>query len=195
MSLMRPLHIVLGAAIVLLVAALTHLSAVLLLPRVATRDAYDLLAGSGGEINHMRVLPPARPGDRVVPFRDPAVVQGLCYFDLSKGPVRVKTTTEEGRLLTLSFRTREGKIFYSMTDRAALRGTIDIRLVTAAQLADIVAQDDDDEGLPEELRLQSPGLRGLLVATALIARPSERTDAENRVRSITCASEPLPAPS
>ena len=191
---MRPLSLLVGAAIVLLVAGLTHLSAILLLPKVATRDAYDLLAGLGAS-DHMKIFPPARPGDSLIPLRDPATVQGLCFYDLSKGPVRVKTQTEDGRLLTLSFRTREGKIFYSMTDRAALRSTIDIRLVTAAQLADISADDDEDEGLPEELRLQAPTLKGLVVATSLIARPSERTDAENRIAAIKCASEPLPAPS
>ena len=80
-----------------------------------------------------------------------------------------------------------------MTDRAALRETIDIRLVTPAQLADISANDDDDAGLPEELRLQSPSTQGLIVATALVARPSERNDAEARIKAISCAPEPIPA--
>ena len=173
---MRHLPIAVGTAIVLLVAALTHLTAILLLPKVATRDAYDLLAGQAAA-NRMTLFASARPGDKTVPFRDPATVQGLCYFDLSKGPVRVRSKTEDGRLLTLSFRTREGRIFYSMTDRAALRDTIDIRLLTPAQLADVVASDDEDQGLPEELRLQPPTSTGLLVATALVGRPSERADA------------------
>ncbi len=190
----RPLSILIGAAIVLLVAGLTHFTAVLLIPKVATRDAFNILAGLSGT-DRMKIFPPARPGDTLIPLRDPATVQGLCVYDLGKGPVRVKTQTEEGRLLTLSFRTREGRIFYSMTDRAALRGTIDIRLVTAAQLAAIAEQDDEDEGLPEELRLQSPTPQGLVVATALIARPSERTDAESRIMAISCKPEPLPAPS
>lgn len=214
MSVRRPrlLPLAVGTAVVLLVAALTHFCAVLLLPRLATRDAYDLLAArsvgqgtaaaakDGGQADAakaaggMRLLPPARPGDALIPLRDPAAVQGVCFFDLAKGPVRIRTGTEEGRLLTLSFRTREGRVFYSITDRAALRDTIDIRLVTAAQLAVIVAGDDEDQGLPEELRLRAPAATGLIVATALVARPSERADAEARVAAITCAPEPMPAP-
>ena len=190
----RHLPIAVGTAIVLLVAGLTHLSAVLLLPKVATRDAYDLLKARGAP-NRMVPFPAARPGDTEIPFRDPATVQGLCFFDLSAGPVRVRAKTEDGRLLTLSFRTREGQIFFSMTDRAALRDTIDIRLVTAAQLADVVASDDEDQGLPEELRLQAPAKTGVVVVTALVARPSERADAERRIAATTCASEPLPAAS
>lgn len=181
-------------AVALLVAGLTHLTAILLLPHVATRDAYHLLAGYRGGAG-MQLFPPSRPGDTLIPFRDPAAVQGLCFFDLSKGPFRVKTRTEEGRLLTLSFRAPDGRVFYSMTDRAALRETIDIRLVTAAQLAALSDQDDENQGLPEELRLLSPTLKGLIVATALVARPSERADAETRIKAITCQKEALPAPS
>lgn len=186
---------IVGVAIVGLVAGLTHLSAVLLLPNVATRDAYDLLASQDFRRNAMTLLAPSRPGDKLIPFRDPAAVQGLCFFDLAKAPVRVKTKTEEGRLLTLSFRSRDGRIFYSMTDRAALHGAIDIRLVTPAQLEEVTAGDDEDAGLPEELRLKSPTTSGLMVATALIARPSERADAEARIKAIECKAEPLDAPS
>lgn len=188
------IEIVAGIAIVLLVAGFAHLSAILLLPKVATRDAYDLLVSQAGK-GRMTILAPSRPGDRLIPFRDPAAVQGLCLFDLTRSPVRVKTQTEEGRLLTLSFRMPDGKIFYSMTDRAALRNTIDIRLVTDAQLAQVVEGDDEDQGLPEELRLKAPGAKGLIVATALIARPSERQEAEDRIKAIGCAPEPLPPPS
>lgn len=195
----RLLSLAVGAAIVLLVAGLTHFTAVLLLPSVATRDAYDLLASQAstghGAPNHMVLLPPSRPGDFLIPFRDPAAVQALCFYDLSKAPVRVKTKTEEGLLLALSFRTPQGSIFYSMTDRAALRETIDIRLVTQHQLNEIEANDIDSEGLPEELRLKSPGPKGLIVATALIARPGERQDAEKRLKAITCAPEAIVPPS
>ena len=189
----RVIALATGLAIILLVAGLTHFTAVLLLPDVASKDAFTLLARRGAT-NHMVVLPASKPGDSLIPFRDPATVQGICYFDLGQHPVRIRTTTEEGRLLTLSFRTPEGKIFYSMTDRAALHGTIDIRLVTDAQLQAVEDEDEEDAGLPSELRLKAPTLKGLIVATALAARPSEAQDAEARIKAISCAPEPLPQP-
>ena len=174
----------------LLVAILTHLSAILILPRVAPRDAAHRL-DEFGRSEAMALLPRAEPGSSLIPFRDPAVVQGVCFFDLAKSPVRLKTTIEEGRMMTLSFRTRQGQIFYAMTDRAALRGTIDIRLVTEAQLQTIEAGDDEDQGLPTELRLKSPSQRGLIVATALVPRPGDRGDAEALVKAITCHPEAI----
>lgn len=188
----RLLEILAGVAIVGLVATLTHFAAILLIPHVATEDAYDVLAAKSG-LNKLILLPATRPGDKLVPYRDPATIQGICFFDVGKAPIRVRTHTEEGKLLTLSFRTPQGRVFYSMTDRAASKDAIDLRLVTAAQLAAIEdAETDVEQGLPSELRLKVPTQRGLLVATALVERPSDRQDAEARIRAISCAPEPLP---
>lgn len=184
-----------ACAVVVLVAGLTHLLAILILPEVATKDAYTLLAARDASANRMRLLPPSRPGDTLIPFRDPATVQAVCLYDVTAAPVRVRATTEPGRLLTLSFRTPDGRVFYSMTDRAALHDKIDIRLVTAAQLEAVEAGDNEDEGLPEELRLKAPTAKGLLVVTALVARPGDAAAAADRVKSVTCAPEPLPPPS
>lgn len=182
-----------GVLIVLLVAGLTHFSAVLLLPYVASKDAYTSLAPLG-TTNRMVVLPPERAGEGPIPFRDPAMVVGICYFDVSRSPLRIRMKTEDGRLLTLSFHTPQGKIFYSMTDRAALRNLIDIRLVTPAQLKAIEDGDEEDAGLPTELRLKAPTEKGLIVATALVARPGERDAAEAAIKATVCQPEPLPPP-
>jgi uncharacterized membrane protein len=177
----------------ILVAGLTHFVAVLILPKVATRDAYERLAARG-ELDHMVLLPSTGADATLIPFLDPATVQGLCFFDVGKSPVRVKARVEEGRLLTLSFRTREGRVFYAMTDRAALHDTIDIRLVSDSQLQQVEAGDDEEQGLPSELRLKTPAAKGLIVATALVARPGDRQDAEARIKAIDCHPEPLTAP-
>ncbi len=174
-------------AVVVLTAALTHFSAILLLPEVATKDAVSLLAARF-KPNAMALLTSALDS---IPFTDPATVQGVCLFDLTKAPLRVRAKTEPGRLLTLSFRAADGRIFYSMTDRAALHDAIDIRLVTANQLKVIEAADNEDEALPSELRLQAPSTKGLLLATALVARPSGAQDAVERIKAVSCASEPI----
>ncbi len=178
-------------AVVVLTAGLTHFSAILLLPEVASKDAVSRL-GARVKPNEMFLPVPSRAGGaEAIPFTDPSTVQGACVFDLTKAPVRVRARTEDGRLLTLSFRAADGRIFYSMTDRSALHGTIDIRLVTADQLKVIEAGDNEDEALPSELRLQAPTSKGLLLATALVARPSELADAEARIKAVSCAPEPI----
>jgi uncharacterized membrane protein len=173
----------------LLTAALTHFVAILILPDVAPHNAYQRLADAYGKTG-MIVLPAAQPGDHVIPFRDPAVIQGICFFDLTKAPVRIKANVVEGRMLSLSFRTRAGKIFYSMTDRGVLSKTIDVRLVSEAQLAALEARDDEDKAPAPELRLQAPANTGLVVASAFVGRPGERDIAEAWVKAVTCQPAP-----
>lgn len=188
------LRLVLWALAVLFTAVLTHLAAVLILPDVATRDAYHRLIESvGGGIasgtQGMILLPPVKPDERTIPFRDPALIQGVCFFDLTKAPVRVRTKVEPGRMLSLSFRTAAGRVFYAMTDRGALGGTIDILLLNAAELARLESNDDEPAAPAPELRLQAPAAKGLIIASALVARPGERDDAEAQVHSVICKPE------
>ena len=180
-----------GVLIVALVAGLTHFIAILILPDLASKDAYSVLS-TRSVPNRMVLLPQPDVGDVAIPFRDPAAISGVCFFDVTTTPVRIRLTTEEGRLLTLSFRTPEGKIFYSMTDRAALHDKIDILLVNDAQLKIVEDNDDEDAGLPTELRLKAPSTKGLIVATALIGRPGEADAVKAHIETITCAPEPLP---
>lgn len=190
----RLFQLFVGAVIVMLVAGLTHFASVLLLPKVADQDAYSVLAPRAA-IDHVTLLPSARPGETLVPFLDPSTVQGICVFDLAKAPARIKVSTQEGRLLTLSFRTPDGHIFYSITDRAALHNTIDVHLVTDAQLKAIEDNDVDDQGMPEELRLKAPTRQGLVVLTALVARPEDKDRARRQIEAVKCAPEPISPPS
>jgi uncharacterized membrane protein len=174
---------------VALIAALTHFIAILILPDIAPRNAYQRLADAYGD-KGLIILPTAQPADHVIPFRDLAVAQGVCFFDLTKAPMRIKAQVEEGRMVSLSFRTRTGKIFYSMTDRGVLNKMIDVHLVTEAQLAGLEARDDENNASVPELRLQAPANTGLVVASAFIGRPGEQDNAEAWVKAVDC--EPAP---
>ena len=56
------------------------------------------------------------------------------------------------------------------------------------------AADDEDEGLPSELRLKAPSVKGLMVVTALIVRPSQAEAARDEINALSCVPEPLPPP-
>ena len=79
-----------------------------------------------------------------------------------------------------------------MTDRASLHGTIDVRIMTQAQLDAEQASDDDENDQPlKELRLVAPDTKGFVLVNALANYPSERADAEAEVKSVSCAPETL----
>jgi hypothetical protein len=72
-----------------------------------------------------------------------------------------------------------------MTDRAASHGKIDVDVMTAKQLEDAEADDDEDDP-PQELRLTSPETRGFILINALVSLPSERARLAALVTAMTC---------
>jgi len=171
---------------IIFMAALVHIVSIFALPQLAQKkDAYSRIAklASPGVLT---LLPQAKAGEEIAPFSDPALVQGVCLFDLDKGPLSFSAETPKDSLLTFSFRTRTGRVFYSMTDRAAAHGQIDVSIMTQKQLE--AAQADDDEDDPtQELRLTSPEKRGFLLINALVVYPSERPTIEALVKGMSCA--------
>ncbi len=173
------------------VAGLVHIVAILVMPQVAPRDAYTRLVALA-KPGQMTLLPRTLPGHQLTPFADPAVAQAVCLYDLTNGPLHLHADLPGNRLLTVSFRTRTGQVFYSMTDRASLHGTIDVRIMTQAQLDAEQENDGDDNDQPlKELRLVAPDAKGFVLVNALSTYPSERADAEAEVKSVSCAPETL----
>jgi len=171
---------------IVFMAAFVHIISIFGLPQLAQKkDAYSRISRLS-EPGQLTLLPQAKPGEEIAPFNDPALVQAICLFDLDRGPLEFSAETPKDGLLTFSFRTRTGRVFYSMTDRAAARGQIDVAVMTQKQLE--AAQADDDEDDPtQELRLTSPEKRGFLLINALVAYPSERPTIEALLKTMSCS--------
>jgi uncharacterized membrane protein len=172
------------------VAGIVHIVSILAIPRLVESDPFTRLSALVTPAR-MQLLPRPAPGSRLLPFSDPAVVRGVCLFDLSKQPLRVVGTNDSERLLTLSFRTRDGHVFFSMTDQAAVRGELNILVVSPSQLEEVEATSSADEEPSQELRLVAPSLQGIILVDALSALPGEWGRAEERVMSIKCEAEPI----
>src|ERR1700682_2805084 len=152
---------------VLAIAGITHIVAIFALPGIAAKDTYARNSELAKPAQ-LTILPPTRPDKQFVPFADPAMVQFVCPFDLSQGGLRLHAAAEGDRLLTFSFRTSAGLVFYSMTDLAAQQGKIDVVVLTAAQLEIVEAEDDEDDP-SQDLRLVAPEPRGFVFVSALAA--------------------------
>ena len=87
--------------------------------------------------------------------------------------------------MMFSFHARFGQLYYSMTDRSATRGKLDVLLVTRQQL-DVVEANDSEDELPQDLRIIAPTLEGFLLFRALAEYPGDAADAQKRIMSMTC---------
>ena len=177
----------LWALAALLCAVAVHILSVLYLPKLVGDEPMGRLAPLAA-FGETRLLPRATPAAQWAPFLDPAMAQAACLFDLSRAPLRVSGEVEPGRMLSLSFRDPSGEAFYSMTDRAAQRGRIDVLLLTPEQLDEVEAEDDEDAPA-QELRLVAPGVSGFVLVNALAGFPGDRADAERRAKAILCKPE------
>ncbi len=68
----------------LLLAGIVHLTTVLLLPRMATQDAYARVSAIA-PVNAVIPVPSPTPEKAVMPFMDPAFQVSVCRYDLSRG--------------------------------------------------------------------------------------------------------------
>lgn len=177
----------------LVLAGIVHLSAVLALPWVSENDAFARLRDTLTS-DHSELV--AAPGGRAgntgdwLPRPDPAVAVGACAYNLREGPVRISART--GQLIeSLSVHARGGAVFYAITDRAAVRGALDVVLLTSTQLDEILAREDEDEAT-RDVRVVSPALEGFVIVRVLAGLPSQRAEAEEAARSVACTIDTLP---
>lgn len=183
-----------GAAVylaaVLIVAALVHFVVILIIPVVATRDAFARLADLGPVGETIALARPA-PNEARFPYGDPALASAYCRFDLSAGPVRVKAPVGRAGFASLSFHSRRGAVLYALTDRAATHGLMEAVVLTPAQLREFVAHDDEDNP-SQDLRVVSTTNEGFVLMRAFSELPSLFDAAQEQVDGLSCAPEPMP---
>jgi len=167
----------------LFIAGVVHIGSIFAMPRLAPQDAFARISTLAQP--HKVVLLPATTPESGAPFDDPALAQGVCRYDLSQGPVRLRATLPPDALMLISFHARHGQIFYSMTDRSATHGKLDVLLVTRQQL-DVVEANDPEDELPQDLRIIAPTQEGFLLFRALAEYPGELADARDRIQSLSC---------
>ena len=169
------------------VAGIVHLVSVLILPLVAPNDAFARVSHLG-TLGKLVVVP--RDAPELGPFRDPALAQAVCFFDLRRAPLRLRTNVDGDRVVTLSFHARHGAVFYAMTDKAALRGRIDVLVLTAKEQAAFEAEEGDEPS--QDLHLVSPTEAGFVLVSTLVDRPDERDAAVARLAAVSCGEEAPP---
>ncbi len=77
-------------------------------------------------------------------------------------------------------------VFNTLNDRAGDAGALQLRLLTAEQLR--ILTDGEEAPPPNEIRLVSPSVRGVVIIKAIIAMPSRRKEAAEALARTQCGS-------
>ena len=177
----------LGAIAIL--AVLVHFVVVLLVPYLASRDAFARLARLGA-LNETVSMQPESPAEKMFPYADPAVAMAFCRYDLSSGPIRVQAPG--GRSFSsISFHTRKGLVFYALTDKAAIHGVVEAVLGTPSEVRALAAH-DDEESPSHDLRVAAPASEGFVLMRVFSEFPSLYAEAEEQAKRLTCSPEAVP---
>ncbi|MDO9426225.1 MAG: hypothetical protein Q7T93_05280 [Methylobacterium sp.] len=178
----------------LVLAGLVHIGVVLLIPRLSETDALSR-ARTGEGLDHAMPVYTLVTGDGPappeawLPIPDPAVAVGICAYDLADGPMRVSARTGP-LMLSLAVHGRRGA-FYAVTDQAAVRGALDLVVLTRAQYDEALANADEND-VSRDVRIVAPDLKGYVVVRVIAALPSQRPAANTAVQAVSCTVD-LPA--
>lgn len=167
----------------LVLAVAVHIVIVLGSPRYAEQDAYSRLRHTIVADNAEIVSPPGG-GPTWIPRPDPAIAVAACAFNLNEGPVRVSSTP--GALFqSLSFHAKGGGVFFAVTDRAAVRGELELVVLTRRQLDEALAEEDENDP-SRDVRIVSPRTEGFVVVRVAAPFPSQRAQAEEAAKGVSC---------
>jgi uncharacterized membrane protein len=167
----------------IVMAAGVHVAVILAAPRYAEQDAFGKILPTISAEQAQIVSPPGGQ-NTWLPLPDPAVAVAACAFDLDDGPARIAAKT--GSLfLSFSFHTKTGGVFFAVTDRAAVRGDLEIVVMTARQLDEARAAEDENEP-SRDVRIVAPEQQGFVVVRVAAPAPSLRAQAEEAAKAVAC---------
>ncbi|TMJ34223.1 MAG: DUF1254 domain-containing protein [Alphaproteobacteria bacterium] len=167
----------------LLLGGIVHLATVLLLPRLASQDAYARVSAIA-PLNSVVPIPPPTPDNAVMPFMDPAFAMSVCRYDLSRGSLKFSVPISQA-YTSVSFYTRSDVAYYAINDRAAGRRVIELDLMTPAQRADL--PENEDVTRADRLIVTSPTTTGLIVIRALTPEAGWIPAARNALAAARCS--------
>ncbi|WP_375408380.1 hypothetical protein [uncultured Methylobacterium sp.] len=181
-------RLLLATACGLVIAGLVHIATVLLIPTLSESDALSR-ARTSETLDHAMRVHTLATGDTPssaqpwLPIPDPAVAVGLCAYDLAEGPLRVAARTGP-LMMSVAVHGRRGA-FYAVTDQAAVRGALDLVILTRRQFDEVLANEDENE-VSRDVRVVATDGQGFVVVRVIADLPSQRAAANEAVQAVSC---------
>jgi uncharacterized membrane protein len=176
-------RIVLFLVIGLLGAGIVHIAILFLLPSVADQGAWQQLDKSAGHyvfvpINRGSGTPVLRPVD---PFFDEAA----CRFDLADGVVHIHAPGHVP-FWSMSVYDRRGENIYSLTDRTATDGDLDLVIATPAQLTEV--KKDIPADFEKSIFVETEIGKGIALVRSFVPDSSWGSGISDYMKGLVCQS-------
>ena len=120
-------QVVVFAAATLMLAGAVHICAILLVPAVARADGWSRLLAFAGEARFAEAPLKGAAHEGVLGL-DPLFVTGACRILLGEGAAADLSMEATGRFWSLALYDPDGTIIFSLNDRTAVDGRLDMRV-------------------------------------------------------------------
>ncbi len=169
----------------LFLAGALHICTILLVPLLARHDGWSRLAPLAADARFAE-LGVVGPGAANVVGLDPLFINGACRLRLGEAPAALTVAARE-RFWSLALYDPKGTVIFSLNDRTAVEGRLDMLVVGPAQNAEVrQGAPADDQTVVVEAEAND------LVALLRLFAPTPAAQAE--ARRILAAAECVPAP-
>lgn len=192
LDLRRPWHSAfLGSAAtfvtgVVLLAGAIHIITILLVPAVAESDGWSRLAALAGTEAFAEIRA-ENTDEATVGGLDPLFVNGACHFKIEDAPASLIVEGHD-RFWSLALYDPQGTIVFSLNDRTAVAGRLDMLVVTPTQNAALRHAPPPD--IDQTIVVESASTD--LIALLRLFAPSDRSRED--ARGILGDAECLPSP-
>lgn len=174
----------------LLLGGVIHIAIIFLMPGFADREAWETV-GTFGPDNRFNGLPEIVPGEEPLPALDPNFAYAVCRFTLDVGVLRM-TAELPSDFWSIAIFDRRGRSIYSLNDRSAERGMLDIAVIRPDQM--MALRQAPASALETAIVVEAPIDSGFALLRVFLADPAYRARAERALADARCAHESLEDP-
>ncbi|WP_128292581.1 DUF1254 domain-containing protein [Afifella aestuarii] len=171
---------------IFLLAASIHIVVIFLVPRLASSDGWSKLAAVTTEAG-FTLLPPDGQGPAIAGL-DPLFVHGACRISLKDAPASLSFSGPNS-FWSLALYQRRGTVLFSVNDRTAIDGRLDMLIVDPIQNAQL--KETTSAALDQTIVVEAAQPDLIALVRFYAPTPRERQVAIEHLQAAECVPAPL----
>lgn len=168
-------------------AGIVHIAILFLLPQMSPRDAWSRLTETA-DLYTVAPYSVASPIGGQTGGLDPFFKVVACRFDLNDGIAHI-FRDRKVPFWSASVYDRSGQNLYSLNDRTAKDGVLDIVVLTPAQMVDM--RKSPVEELEDAVLVEAPITEGMIVIRSFLPDDSWNSDITDFLSSVECTAQAI----
>ena len=170
-------------AIGLVLAGIVHIAIILLIPSLATQDAWSKLVANGPQWKFTRLNKTGEEKSNLLSSTDTLFQLASCRFSLSEGPVLIKSL---GRLpfWSVAVFDRYGKNVYSFNDRTTIDNQLNLLILNPVQMS--ILREDPPASVDQAIVVEAPIDEGFALVRVLQSDDSWAPEVDDFLNKARC---------